>query len=365
MTRLMETPEHDLTVVEDRPDRPRSVRARTVDEKTSVVGALLGSLALVWVAYEKLLPFSGSIGFLICWYVAFLALYAAVTGLGNPRPVVVDRLASAAIHGAAGLVATALFSTIIYTAWQGLPAVIHWSFLSHDMSGVGPDDPLAKGGVMHAIVGSLIEVAIAIAISLPLGIGTAVFMTEVGGRLSRAVRTVIEAMTAVPDILAGLFVYTTLIVALGFPRTGFAAALAIAVTMLPIIARSAEVVLRVVPGGLREAGLALGASQWQTVRRIVLPTARAGLATAVILGVARGIGETAPVLITSGASTFLNANPFTDPMNSLPLFIFSAVRSGQTNNISRGFGAATLLLLIVVVLFATTRFLARQRVGRR
>ena len=128
-----------------------------------------------------------------------------------------------------------------------------------------------QGGVLHAIVGSLIQLGIALAITLPLGIGTAVFMTEVGGRFARVVRTVVEAMTALPSIVAGLFIYTVFIVALGYPRSGLAAALAISVMMLPIIARAADVVLRVVPGGLREASLALGASRWRTVWHVVLP----------------------------------------------------------------------------------------------
>ena len=119
-------------------------------------------------------------------------------------------------------------------------------------------------------------------------------MTEVGGRFARVVRTVVEAMTALPSIVAGLFIYTVLILGLGFPRSGFAAAMALSVMMLPIIARASDVVLRVVPGGLREASLALGASRWRTVWHVVLPTARPGLATALILGVARGIGETSP-----------------------------------------------------------------------
>ena len=176
-------------------------------------------------------------------------------------------------------------------------------------------------------------------------------------------RTVVEAMTALPDDRSPACSSTpSLIVGLGCrAQTGFAAALALAVTMVPIIARAAEVVLRVVPGGLREAGLALGASSGSTVRHVVLPTARPGLATALILGIARGIGETAPVLITSGASTFLNSNPFHNPMNSLPLFIFTAVRSGEPLYIARGYGAAAVLLAIVLVLFVVTRFLARDR----
>ena len=133
--------------------------------------------------------------------------------------------------------------------------------------------------------------------------------------------------------------------------------------ILPIIARAADVVLRVVPAGLREASLALGASRWQTVWRVVLPTVRPGLATAVILGIARGIGETSPVLLTSAATTFTHHNPFDgQPMNSMPLYIYFAWKSQEPNSVARAFGAACVLLLLVFSLFIITRLLARQRV---
>jgi phosphate transport system permease protein len=342
----------------------RSVRARTLDEIVGLVGSAFGSLALTWVLYERVLAWSGWLGFLLCWYAAFLGIFALVTSIGNPRPIVIERLVSAVVHAGAALVGFALLTTVVFIMVNGLPALLHRNFYTHDMAGVGPNAPLDEGGIFHALVGTAIQVGIATMIALPLGVGTAVYMTEVGGKLARTVRTVVEAMTALPDILAGLFVYTVLIIGLGWPRNGFAAAMALTVTMLPIIARSAEVVLRVVPGGLREAGLALGASQYNVVRRVVLPTARAGLATALILGIARIAGETAPLLIVSGASTYTNFNPFVDPMNSLPLFIFSTVRSGQDLAIQRGYGAAALLLFIVVILFVITRFLARDKVRR-
>ena len=346
-------------------DRPRALSTRTLDDSASLVGSALGALALVWLVYSQILGWDGVLGFLILWYLAMLGLYAGVTALANPRTVVIDRLAMAWVYAGAIVVGFALATTLVYTLWQGVEALRHWNFYRHDMAGVGPIDPLTQGGVLHAMVGSFIEVGIAVVIALPLGIGTAVYITEVPGRGGRWVRTVVEAMTALPDILAGLFIYVTLIIGLGVQRSGFAAAMALTVMMTPIIARSAEVQLRVVPGGLREAGLALGASQWRTVRNVVLPTAKAGLATALILGVARAVGETAPVLITSGASTFLNANPFQNPMNSLPLFILFAVRSGQPIDIARGFGAAAILLVLVLVMFVMTRFLARDRVGKR
>jgi phosphate transport system permease protein len=234
------------------------------------------------------------------------------------------------------------------------------------MHGVRPTDGLDHGGIEHAIVGSLIIVGIAVAASVPLGLGTAVYLTEVGGRFGIIVRTIVEAMTAVPDLLAGLFVYVLILIIEPAPqKNGLAAAVAIAVTMTPIIARSAEVALRVVPGGLREAGEALGASQAATVWRVVLPTALPGLATALILAIARGIGETAPLLIVSGANTYFNKNPLNGEMNSLPLFIFTAARDPIPNDHERAYGAAVVLLLIVLLLFTITRLLARQRVGRR
>lgn len=347
-------------------DRPRTISARTSDYWLTLLGSLGGSLGLVWLLYERILPFSGWVGFFVCWYVAYLAMFAIVTALVHTPLIVIDRLWTAIVTGAAGLVGLALVSTVGYTFVRGWAAVHHLNFFAKSESASSPlTSPLTQGGILNAIVGSSIELGIATLVSLPLGIGTAIFMVEVGGRFARVVRTVVEAMTALPDILAGLFIYTFLIVALGVQRSGFAAAMALSVMMLPIIARTADVQLRVVPGGLREASLALGATQWRTVWRVVIPTQLSGLATAVILGMARAVGETAPVLITSGFSTYLAVNPFVNPMNSLPLAITTAVRSGDTLFIERGFGTGVVLLVYVLILFGTARLLARSKVARR
>jgi phosphate transport system permease protein len=348
-----------------RSDAPRVISARTAEDWMSLLGAATASLCLVWLLFEQVLPLSGKLGFVLCWYGTFIAFYALVTAMSHPRPMVIDRVASAMVYGCAAVVGVALASTILFTFVKGWPAVHHINFYTHDMAGVGPQDPLSHGGIEHAIVGSLIEISIAVVIALPAGLATAVYMTEVGGRMARVVRTVVEAMTALPDLVAGLFIYAVLIIKLGQQRSGLAAAIALSITMLPIIARSSEVVLRVVPSGLREASFALGSSQWRTVWQVVLPTARSGLGTALILGVARGIGETAPVLITSGASTFFNDNPTNNPMNSLPLFIFSGVRSGEPAYITRGYGAATVLLALVLLLFVVVRVLSRQKASNR
>jgi len=346
-------------------DRPRAVTAMSTDYRLTLAGSLIGSLALTWLLYTQILPFSGVVGFVICWYVAYVAMFATVTALVHSAPIVIDRLWTAVITGAASLVALALVSTVVYIVVKGWPAVHHLSFLTQPESKGSPTAPLTQGGVLNAIVGSLIELGIATAISLPLGIGTAVFMVEVGGRFATVVRTVVEAMTALPDILAGLFIYAVLIISLGFQISGFAAAMALTVMMLPIIARASDVALRVVPGGLREASLALGASQWRTIWRVVIPTAAPGLAQAVILGMARAIGETAPVLICSAPSVFMNGNPFVNPMNSLPLYILTGVRSGEPRFIERGFGAGIVLVVLVLILFGVAKYIARPRAAGR
>ena len=351
-------------------EAPLLTRSSTREDRLTLVGAAVGSLAMTWVLYERLLPFSGSIGFVVGWYVVFMAFYAGLTALcspaeGRPWPVVADRLMSTLVCAAPAIVGLALLSMVATTVAKGMDALVHANFYSTDMSGVSPSSPYTAGGIAHAMVGTLIEVAIAIAITLPLGVTTAVYMAEVGGRGARVVRTVVEAMTALPSIVAGLFIYSTLIVRVHFPSSGFAAALALSVMGLPIMARASDVVLRVVPGGLREASYALGAGRLQTVWRVVLPTARPGLATALILGVARMVGETSPLILTTGASTFMNKDPFHNPMNSLPLFIYNAVGSGEPGFETRGYAAATVLLAIVLCLFLFARFIARPRKASR
>jgi phosphate transport system permease protein len=355
------------------PDIPIKPPKVTSDDVYTVVGSLLGSFALVWLLYFQILPLSGVVGFVVCWFAGFLAMYSGVTAIGHPRTVVVDRLVGAVVVGVAVLLVCTLVSVVLYTIWRAWPALHHLNFFTQSASAGSLIGPYNKGGIANAIIGSLIVVSIAVCISLPLGVGTAVYMTEVGGWFSRIVRTVVEAMTAIPDLLAGLFVYVVLILhfsgsknGLTGHKNGLAVAIALSVTGTPIIARSAEVALRVVPGGLRQASHALGASHWQTVRRIVLPTARPGLATALILAIARMIGESAPLLIVSGFTTYWESNPIsTHPMNSLPLYTYEGVRSGEPRQITRAFAAAAVLLMIVFVLFIVMRLLARQRVSRR
>jgi phosphate transport system permease protein len=181
--------------------------------------------------------------------------------------------------------------------------------------------------------------------------------------LPRFVRTVVEAMTALPSVVAGLFILASVILTLGLTKSGLAAGLAISVMMLPIVIRASDVVIRLVPGSLREASIAMGAPRWRTVWHVVLPTARSGLTTAVLLGSARGIGETSPVLLTAGFGSSLNFNIFSGPMVSLPLATFTFSQSPEHSMVARAFGAATVLLALVLVLFALARALGGRAPG--
>ncbi len=362
MTALQERTEQKVA-----PSRavPRTVRGMTFDQAASLVGALLASLALVTILYDHLLPFSGTLGFLVCWFVVFQGCYAALVAMSNPRPVVIDNVVTATLWAAAGVVVLAIGSTLYYTVHRGWSALTHTNFYTQTMAGVSPTAPLTQGGILHAIVGTGLEIAVAVVASVPLGIGTAVYLSEVRGPGTRIVRTVVEAMTALPEILAALFIYVVLIVEFGWPKSGLAVSAAMTVTMVPIIARASEISLKIVPNGLREASMALGSTRWTTVRKVVLPSALPALVNSTILGVARAIGETAVPLILSGSSSFMNYDPTENEMNSLPLYTFTSVKTGLDLAITRAFGAASVLLAAVLVLFAIARWLTRKDVGQR
>jgi phosphate transport system permease protein len=329
-------------------------------------GAAVSALALVWVLYERVLPFSGVLGFWLCWYVVFLVLYGAIARMQWDWRDVVNRVTTVALATAGVLVLAVVLGTDLYTLARGAPSVFHVSYFTQSLAFAGPQSPLDVGGVAHAAIGTLEQIGLATLLSVPLAVATAVFLSEVGGALARPVRIIVEAMTALPDIIAGLFIYALFILTLGFQKSGLAASLALAVTMLPIIARASEVVLRLVPGTLREASLALGSSQWRTVWNVVLPTARPGLATAVVLGMARGIGETAPVLVVSGLTKEFNFNPLSGPQVSLPLFIYNYAHiEGVTPQyIARAFGAGVALVVVVLVLFWIARRLGGSAPGQ-
>ncbi|GAB3617121.1 phosphate ABC transporter permease PstA [Okibacterium endophyticum] len=346
------------------PEVYRSTATVRRNDVLALAGAATTGVSVAIFLFTQSMPLAGVLPFLLISYVVFVIAYALLVSLSDSGPAIRDRLASIAVHSLGFVLLFALAVVVIFTIARGAEALPNASLYTQDMSSAGPLDPLSVGGVGHAIVGTLIQIGIALAISIPLGLTCAVFLSEIPGRLSQLVRTVVEAMTALPSIVAGLFIYATVCLILGFDRSGFAAALAITVMMLPIVIRAADVVLRLVPGNLKEAGLALGAGQWRTVWHVILPTVRSGLTTAIILGTARGIGETSPVLLTAGYTQFFNFNPFEGAMVSLPLAVFNFVKSPEPSMVARGFGTAAVLMAVVLILFAVARIIGGKAPGQ-
>jgi len=342
--------------------RARKVGGLRRTDILAVAGAGIGSVGVTALLFT-ILPFSGALGFILIAYLFFIAIYAVLVSLDESKAAIRDRVAATIIHSIAFLMLLALVFVVVFTVIRGWEALVNVNFYTQDMSAAGPLDPLSMGGILHAIVGTLIIIAIALVIVIPLGLACAIFLNEMPGPFARIVRTITEAMTALPSIVAGLFIYASLILAFGVQKSGFAAALAISVMMLPIMIRSADVVLRLVPGNLKEASYALGAGQWSTIWRVTLPTAKSGLMTSIILGTALGIGETAPVLLTAGFTASLNVNPVEGPMIALPLATWEFVKSPEPSMIARGFGTAAALMILVLILFIVARIIGGRGAG--
>jgi phosphate transport system permease protein len=349
------------------PEVRRTTRGVQQRDLLPLVGALAASLSLTCVVYFYLEPWSGVLGFLVVAYVLFLVLYGLLVSMDGNATLVKDRIAAVVATSLALTMLLALVVVVSFALWEGRKVLGHANFYTEDMSLAGPLAGLEVGGVLHAAVGTLIMITLGLALTIPLAVVCAVFLSETKGPFTRFVRTIVEAMTALPSVVAGLFVYAAIITlqtASGFAqKSGFAASIALSVMMLPIMIRAADVVLRLVPGNLKEAASALGAPRWRVVWHVVLPTSRSGIMTAIILGTARGIGETSPVLLTAGYTTGFNFNPFSGPMVSLPLLTFSLTKSPESGFIARGFGAATVLMVIVLLLFAAARLVGGRTPG--
>jgi phosphate transport system permease protein len=269
-------------------------------------------------------------------------------------------IAASLIYLATALVLLPLASVLYTVASKGITAIKLNTF-TQDMRVTQPDAPFTEGGALHAILGTFEIVLIATIICVPLGVLTALYLTEIKGRFENLVRFLVQAMSGVPSIVAGLFIYTVLIVTLGVNYSGIAGAFALSILMLPTVARTSEEVLKLIPNDLREAGVALGATQWRTVAMVVVPAAKSGILTAVILGVSRVAGETAPLLLTILGNTTNNLNPFSGPIAALPLYTFSLMKTGLDVAISRAWGGALILLTLVLILFITARLLSGKK----
>lgn len=354
-----------------RPGRPLPRRTRHLEAVDFLVGgaAALSAISICWLIFSVLTNGVGWLGFWICAYVLFLAIYYVAVYDRQGRLVAADRTVTVGVWTAMAIVLVPLAWLLVYILVKGLPG-LSLGFFTHTQRGITPTQPGTAGGALHAIVGTLEQVGLALLWSLPLGMMTAVFLNETRSRLRRPVRIFVDAMSGMPSIVSGLFIYSTFVIPLAkhnalFGFDGFLASLALSVTMMPTICRTVEVVLRLVPDGLREAGLGLGASRARVVWSVVLPTASSGVATAAILGIAREAGETAPLLFTAFGNNLMNANPFHDPQESLPLFIYRFIREPLSADIERGFAGALVLLFVILTLFAIARFVGRDRTKAR
>ena len=327
--------------------------------------------ALVTAAVTLLLfattGFQGIADFLVVFVVLHLIAQSTLSFTIEGRRRAADRLVTTLVYVAFALAALPLGLIVWFTVKQGIGAISP-TFLTHSMFRVDPEGP--GGGIYHAIVGTLIQSLLATAIAAPVGVLAAIYLVEYGGRrpLARAVSFFVDVMTGVPSIVAGLFVFSFFLIGLGFKTSGFAGSLALFILMLPIVIRSTEEMLRLVPNDLREASYALGVPKWRTILRIVVPTALGGIVTGVMLGVARIAGETAPLLLLVGTNQKIVFNPFSgrsepNAQASLPTYIYEqfgvAVGNTHAPAFQRAWGAALVLIVIIGLLNLIARFVAR------
>jgi phosphate transport system permease protein len=269
-----------------------------------------------------------------------------------------DRFMRGVVLGATILALVPLVLVIYYLLKQGLSS-INGDFFTQDPTGSFFGN---IGGVRSAIVGTIEIVALATIISVPIGIGVAIWLTEYGrdGRFADLVRYFVDVMTGVPSIVFGLFIFISLVLThVGGNFTAWKGSVALALLMLPIVIRSSEVVLLLVPGSLREAALALGAPRWRVIFRVVLPTAAPGLVTGSLLAVARGTGETAPLLFTVAGASALTYN-ITQQMNALPIQIYNDILSPRTVVVNQAWAAGLTLVAMVLILNLIARAVSRR-----
>jgi phosphate transport system permease protein len=271
-----------------------------------------------------------------------------------------DRIARTSITAATVIALIPLALIIYYLLSKGLSSW-SWSFFTTDPTGNTFFKNSSIGGIKSAILGTIEMVALASVISIPTGIGVAIWLVEYGRAswFAQVVRFFVDVLTGVPSIIFGLFIYIVLIVGTGSSYAGYKGSFALSLLMLPIVIRSAEVILLLVPSALRESALALGAPRWRVIFSIVLPTALPGMVTGMLLAVARAAGETAPLLFTAAYTLKTNFN-LGQFMNSLPVQIYNDVTSPTTAVVERAWGAALTLVVMILLLNLIARLISRR-----
>lgn len=336
-----------------------SGRRLTPVHQVALAVAVVGVVAVLFATTSM----SGKGQFVALVVPAYAVAQTALSFATEGRRHAADRFLTLIVHLALLAAVIPLGAVLSYTVYKGV-GHLDLNFLTHSMKGIGPLDD--GGGVYHAIVGTVEQVLLAIVLAVPLGLLVAVYITEYGrGWLASAVRFVVDIMTGIPSIVAGLFIFAFLVIGLKQGYSGFAASLALAILMLPVVVRSSEEMIKLVPDELREASYALGIPKWVTVLRVVLPTASAGITTGVMIAIARVTGETAPLLLTSFIAEGINTNPFEGKQAAIPTYIFSQIGQGRDINYDRAWAAALTLITIVLTLYVSARLLTRRNTLRR
>ncbi|MEU8891292.1 phosphate ABC transporter permease PstA [Streptomyces sp. NPDC048442] len=269
-----------------------------------------------------------------------------------------DRVATSVVWVCFLLAIIPLASLLWVTVSRGIK-VLDGYFLTHSMAGVPGFE--AGGGVYHALIGTMEQVGIATLVAAPVGLLTAVYLVEYGkGALAKAVTFFVDVMTGIPSIVAGLFLLSIMLM-FELQPSGFMGALALAILMVPVVVRSTEEMLKLVPNELREASLALGVPKWRTILKVVLPTAVGGITTGVMLAIARIAGETAPIMLLVFGSQLINSNPFDGAQSSLPFYIWEQYRVGSEASYDRAWAAALVLIAFVMILNLVARGIARWK----
>jgi phosphate transport system permease protein len=325
-----------------------------------------GSLVVSYLAvYAGGLMGGGLVLTIVAAVLVYLIALNIIARVVEGKRAARNRIASSLIYSAFTLALLPLLS-VAWTLLSKGVGRLDADFFTHSMNGITAFD--ANGGIYHAIIGTLEQVLIAAIITVPLGIAAAIYIVEYGrGRLAAAIRFFVDVMTGIPSIVAGLFILAFWVFVVtpiyndgraGY--SGFAAALALSVLMLPTITRSCEEMLRLVPDALREGSYALGIPKWKTILRVVLPTALPGVVTGVMLAIARAAGETAPVLLVAGGSNSINFNPFSDNQSSLAIYIWDQAGAASQYAPGRAWSAALTLVVIVLALTIVAKLLARR-----
>lgn len=305
----------------------------------------------------------GKLAYAFIFFVAYGVITSTHSFIIRGPQAAKDSFVSTLVALGAVVTVTPIASILFTVVKNGAPG-LHPGILSNDMSMAAATDPIENGGVLHAITGTLTMVVLALIMSVPLGILTALYLTEVKGKFAGPVRFLVQAMSGVPSIVAGLFVLSAVLYPITKGYSALMGAMALTILMIPTIARTSEEVLLLIPNDLREAGTALGGTQWRTVAMIVIPAARSGLMTAIILGIARIAGETAPLLLLTGGGDKVNPNPFSGSVGSLPYYIWKGFNSGSSDALTRAWAGLLVLMIVVLILFIAARALSNRKMSK-